>query len=674
MARYYDLIWDFDPNADGKVPTSPDCISVTSVAIMACWRYRFPVTFSRSKLSSFSTNPDDATRLRDSVLVIVEDIANLQVNSTKSNHVSQLSATLLPGANYLTEIFPGDWIAAWIVNDVKTAESLVKRIRAGEACNGWNDGFKFLGRTAGGPRVSLSQDPNGTKRASYSISAAGFTEFDASVYYEPHFAGTSTGVAATDWLRFTGKALNDLVVVGENGKDPLISVNKAIPFFISVFYGEGVPKNQGAADQPGEITRGLDNPNSFVIPDPIASLLGVTQGTKSNGKKGWNDICNVIHGVQTYQLSNQGVAFSDSPGGAKMVNQVSAGQIFAPDGLPLDGTVRRMKCPQDMLGMFLPSPPQFSGNVTVWSILEQYLNKSVNEMYTCLRAGPNGAVMPTLVARQLPFTSGVLDDTYKPHPVKELAPPPSKPTKAKTPPVDPESNPINAARHLALTKFGEVPRWGIHPALFFNANLGRSDSVRFNFIHVYGEAGQPNINMTNLIVRDPPIADDLDIGRSGLRPYISTVNCAPQDVENRRSGDWMYILSDILMGLHLTLSGSIELIGIQSPICIGDNVEFDQQILHIESVSHSFSKNTQNGKTAFRTNLAVSHGMTMEQLTGGDFALYSGTSPDDLRGYAPATSRDYMINVTEPSDPPSPGIATPIPPTPRSADRYLNVT
>ena len=315
-----------------------------------------------------------------------------------------------------------------------------------------------------------------------------------------------------------------------------------------------------------------------------------------------------------------------------------------------------------MLGTFLPSPPQFNGQRTVWAIMQQYLNPTVNEMYCTLRAGPTGDVMPTLVVRQLPFSSGILDETYRPKAPK-VANRSVKKDKGVQDfsdfEVDLTENLVTQPRTLALTRLTELPRWQLHPLLIKSVDLGRSDALRFNFVHIYGETGLAAQDRTAYIVRDPPIADDMDIIRSGLRPYMATVNCSPQDATMRKAGDWMYIVSDIVMGQHLTLTGTVELVGIQSPICPGDNVELDGHILHIETVSHSFNASG-TGAFTFSTSLALSHGVKAEQAAGGDFSLYSGTSVDDLMAGHGTESRDYTVNPERPDSPPVAGTETPV--------------
>lgn len=648
MARYYDTLLEFGEQGNGPKPDdAPDALEASSYAIMAVWRHRFPVTFSRAKGESFSKSPADAIRLREKALVIVEDVQSMSVSHSKTNHVSQMSATLLPGANYLTEMFPGDWVAVWMVNSAAKARSLLERIQSGKACNGFSDGLKFLGRLAS-VRKRITQGSSGMRAAVYSVNAAGFTELDASLYYDPHLASISVG-AATDWLRKTGIDINNLIVKGggDANSGGGISINKILPLFLDAFYGQGVPKNEGFQGSL-DTNAGLNNPNAFIVPDEVAAVLGVTSGTKPSGKKSWNDICTTMWGIQKYQLSATTDFRQDD---AQLVSDSKAGSIFTPDGVPTETGKRRLKCPDDLLGTFLPSPPQFNGQRTVWAILQQFLNPVVNEMFACLRAGPNGDVFPTLVVRQLPFSSGLVDETYRPKEVKAAN---EQRDRQKGKDQRHEAQRVPESRQLKLTRFGELPRWLIHPILIKSVDLGRSDSLRFNFIHVEGETGLQTQNRPGGIVRDPPVTDDLDIIRSGLRPYLQVVNCAPADTHNRKAGDWMYILSDILMGQHLTLTGTMECQGLASPVAPGDNIEYDGHVLHIEAVSHNFVSQP-NGMRIFSTSFALSHGLKADQLEGGDFSMYSGTAPDDLRGQEPAISRDYWVNPEEPSTPPSPG-------------------
>jgi hypothetical protein len=655
MSRVYDVLSDFGLKSSDVQEDAPDAISTSPSAILVVWRYKHPVTFSRQKGSSFSTIITDAVTLREKPLFVTDDLQNLSVQSTKGSHVSQMSAVLHPGMNYLTEIFPEDWVAVWIGNDVEVVSDVISAIESGEPANGFRSGLKFLGRVAG-IRKRIQQQPGGVRTSSYTMTAAGFTELDASIYYEPQLAANAVGTS-TEHLRKTGVEINK--IIADNGQG--IDLQKAISLYLHAFFGAGVPKNQNFQSQDDRlrITAGLDDPNVFIIPDPVAKTLGVTKATRQNGAFAYTDILELLHGIQTYQLDAGGTESSQS---IDSESDQRLGMIFAPDNVDTSADGRDRKTSHTMIGTFLPTVPQFTGQRNVWSILQQYLNPTINEMYTCLRPNPQGQIFPTLVVRQLPFSSGVISEHYKPRPLSDLvSPEDQKNQKKQDDAVKAKSQEeyddmmknrakVNEGHDLVLTRFAEVPRWLIHPILIKSVDLGRSDAARINFVHIQPEIGTKNQSKTAYLVRDPPVRDDLDTYRAGLRPYMMSVPCHPSDARNRKAGEWQYIMSDILMGGHLLLNGTMETQGIQSPICPGDNIEFDGHVLHIEAISHRYGVGADGGKQ-FQTSLTLTHGMSGRQSQASDLGIYAGSRGDDLTQYDPGLLRETGFSSSKPSLP-----------------------
>jgi hypothetical protein len=70
-------------------------------------------------------------RLRGDNLIIVSDCTSsqIQVRQGAAHEVAQAELKQTDH-NYLTEILPGDWVLAWIVNDETTFLDLLKRIKA----------------------------------------------------------------------------------------------------------------------------------------------------------------------------------------------------------------------------------------------------------------------------------------------------------------------------------------------------------------------------------------------------------------------------------------------------------------------------------------------------------------------------------------------------------------
>ena len=621
--RTYDVLTDY-----GLENKDADRVTLNAGCVVAVYRYQYPVTFSRNDQSAFSRDASQAVKMR-APLFIVEDVVSASVASTKTNHVSSASIKLRPGMNYLSEIMPGDFVLVWMTQFQEETKSLVTKLKNGEAANGWTDGLKFFGRAS---TVQKTFDilADGQKTSSYDVSAAGFVEFDGSVYFEPYLAIKSVGIMS-DWLQRYGIAIDS--VISQNGEG--ISTNKILPVLLDVFFGTGVPENARLKEINGaKVTSGMDNPFSFILPKQVGSVFGVKKGSKPHGLIAYTDLLEVVHGIQKYTST-----FTVDTASSDAVR----GMLFQPEGTGGYVSGKKRYTQQEQHGVFLPSPPAFTGQKTAWSIIQQFMNRTVNELYTTLRTNPEGKIFPTLICRQLPFSSGLVSSTYRPRPIE-----PAQPSALSSANRRPRSTKDKIAqdqkavipdRQLVQTYFWELPRWRIHPVFLKHFSVGRSDALRFNFIHLQPEAGaKTGLNVTGSFVRDPPVRDDLDIARSGLRPYMQTVSCSPQDTATRAAGAWMQLLSDFLMGQHLTLTGRLQCDGITAPISIGDNIEVDDTILHIEGLVHSFTSDS-NGNRRFGTVLSLTHGMTADQLDNtDDLSLYTGIQADQLRRFDPAVT------------------------------------
>jgi hypothetical protein len=111
------------------------------------------------------------------------------------------------------------------------------------------------------------------------------------------------------------------------------------------------------------------------------------------------------------------------------------------------------------------------------------------------------------------------------------------------------------------------------------------------------------------MLNNKPIRDDVDIMRSGIRPYMTTVDCWVDDTVGKAPTQWMSLIADWTIGSHLTLNGTIELYGVQAPIAEGDNVSFDGVIYHVMGVEHNAQMNPDGGNKAWSTTLQVTNGM-----------------------------------------------------------------
>lgn len=635
-APSYNLISEFvsDPIKD----TRPDFTSCSPYWVICVFPLALPLTFSRSSMASVSALSGSGAGMRDvGKIIITDDCVAMTVSANKEQHVKSLSASLIQTTqNYLVDILPGDWIMAWICNHEEDGIQIAQLAKDGKAANGWDDGLKFIGRI-NSIRKRIDRDPeSGILSSTYSLNASSFTELDSQFFYDQSLADTTFAGAAglSTWMAMVGLDSEQLLELSID--EQADNVHKIIPTLLELLLGKGVPSSVNPVKElPAATGAGVGSqqeaPFAYLVPKEVGDLLGKTSRdvTKAGGCLAFCDILETIYGVQTYSNTNS----TSAPW-----------RIFAPDINSGSGSSFQYTG-NPMLGAFIPIMPQLT-NRPLWSVLTQYLNPTVNELYTCLRVNSDGDIVPTLMLRQIPFTT----DAFSQRNNGLLK---SKEFGASN---------ENQGRQIPITPFLSLPRWVMHPELLSMVDIGRSDATRCNFVHVYGQNNYAtnNIPITEQLVNNPPIRDDLDIQRSGLRAYMSTVAVDAFNQAGQAPRTWMEFVADMMIGSQYTLNGTITCRGISVPICEGDNLEFDNVIYHIEGLTHSVSIDSDGNRT-FNTSLQLSNGMRAiakqgQSLTdeGGPNGTgssgtpqYPGFEQDDNITYDPGITQDDGKSETD---------------------------
>lgn len=581
-AARFPLVRDYKAADPRDLTLSPNwCVVVV--------RNGVPVSYSRRLVGSVTGVLEGGFERLEEPLVIVDDCTSLSITSSKRSHTKQLNATLKHTLNnYLSpdQLAPGDWVFAWMWTSDEDLLRVVKQVRAKQPCNGFADGLKFVGNIHS-VRKALVQSPSGQRSVHYTLVATGFDQFDAQFMYNMYLATAaaqqrriSTWMAQLG-LNFTDFWGDEVVNKGYKAKD---NVADLVPALIDLVVGKGIQsddaerpflrareaagggvvKGQIAADAPRITPTPQSNkeaPSAYLIPRTVAALLG-SAGPSKRGVYGYADILQTVIGAQEYDPTDESEL------------------MFVPLRNPTKSSGLRQITSRKLHGTFLPVNPDFF-NRPLWSMLQQYLNPCINEMYTALRPAPDGTVMPTLVMRQIPFSTeaGREDQDFP------------------------------------LTRFLSLPRWVIHPTMVTSLDIGRSDATRVNYLQVTGAAVYSAANNAppKQMLLNPPVFDEVDIQRSGLRAMVHEVNLHFQD-QRRPDGArvWMEAMADWTFGSHLTLNGTITCYGIQSPIAEGDNVEFEGVAYHLETITHRCDIDAA-GNRSFRTVLEVSNGMPVDQ-------------------------------------------------------------
>jgi hypothetical protein len=481
-------------------------------------------------------------------LVVVNDAVNIQVSSQKNNPNHNFSCVLMQGdLNYMTAVHPGDYVIVNMVNYEEKAMEIRERALKGEAINKNDDGFKGIFKVAD-VRMQLSTSPNGTKQYFVTITARAFDEFNNILYFNPALDNKQN----QSFIYNNFKSWREVILnKNQSNVQSLIRevIKRTIGTGLKITDNNDLKLNQVPTYQVPGIVLGLLN--KTVDKDPYISkinnyYLGVWDSSASNTsknsqiplEKGFTNFFKKQRGSNWYQTNRK-----------------------------LSGTR------QVMLQDF--------SNVSVWSLIQDYSNPVINEVYTCFRVADDKHVYPSFIARQKPFNT----KHYKNNPNK-----------------------------IAHTQFLDIPRWKISPNLIYNINIGRSDAARINFVQIFTRnlASNESVNQTQQISMGNFVADDGDIKRNGRKPFVKNCNYDfPLDGTNQEQYlglKYAHLVADWVMGGHLKLNGSISCVGIEEPICIGDNLEYDDVVYHIETLSHVMAIDA-NGIKTFQTNTSLSMGV-----------------------------------------------------------------
>ena len=592
--------------------STKDMVSVSPSWALAIVPLGRPVTYSRAQQRSLGTVNEGAYSRRTIPTIITDDCVSGNVSGSKSpsNPTKNLSVTLKPasGLNYLDSnvVLPGDWILSWNWNNDTDAQRVLDLIYKGQAANGVNDGLKFVGRVHS---IRKNIVMNGAKKTvTYYLQAVGFSELDTAFFYDTALANTADvekrlgQIMARIGLNFSEMCADAQAQAGSLKDNTAYLITKMIDLVLGASaqtsYVNDAAKNQIADIRQSDIQasvptpRNIENlipspqvsneaPYSYLVPKTVGMLLGFDPNMASKASElfGYADILQTIIGVQHYSSSGE----------------VSDKKVLASDFFPelnySQSKGSRWVTATDLKGTFLPTETAFV-NRPLWQMITQYNNRAINEMYTALKFTPKG-ILPTVVVRQIPFSS--------------------------------ES--IVADPDFPLTTFLNLPRWELPASLIYSLDVGRSDTTHTNLVHVYGNADdfEHNQSMTAQMGRNPPIFDDVDIARSGLRADMDIINCALYD-QIEPPGQWMRAIADWKFGSQYTLNGSVQCLGIQSPIAEGDNLQIEDIVYHIEEVSHQWGISP-DGHKHFSTSLSLSNGMPKDQSGAtSDFPRYAGFS------------------------------------------------
>lgn len=610
-------------------------------------------------------------------LIVENDCISVNINNSKSSFAKTCSLQMKVTDNwYIANVNPGDWVFVWL-NDSQDENNEIQKLLGSnnfknqKALNGYHSGLKFVGRV-----LSLGAVDNissgGTRTLAQTVNCQSFLELATSIYTSytsasitnPDLATPSGGDGAANQEKIARAILIDQslnknanVLTDFAGKFLSLYSNDKSSFSPDSIIGYlfaltmGVSREQNPSN--AFLKAGIDGTfnDAITIPKTVDSLLG------NRGATRLCQIYQVILGLQQYK----------NTGNATPALKLTPDLVDEKDADDVNGSTNKKKAnsviyqtPVRCKG-FVPFYPPPWDNQPIWGIMAPYLNPVVNEMYTALRINKNGVIMPTVVVREIPFSTGLYKALNRP----KLDPggfdlvkkktgrsftnfPASSNTTSTEAPTGSEFEKIaddeqsSSVYDQQSTYFGNLPRWAIDESMILSVNTITSESKRVNFVQVWGRsaaadwAGASQQSSETLkqsqMIAGNYRADVADIQRHGLRADIKESPFDTLDKGMSYAPEWARRRADWLFNGHLKLEGTITCVGIQEPICEGDNVEVRGIVYHIEGVTHTASLSS-NGMKSFVTTLQVSNGLVAKSLTKDTPPSYMCHLPKSRKGH-----------------------------------------
>jgi hypothetical protein len=486
-------------------------------------------------------------------LVVYNDAISVVTTDSKGSMSATATVVLKCGdINYATALHPGDFMIVNLVDWDSEAQAIHDKALLLKPINEVDDGFKGVYKIQSVVKTLRVDRASGNKQLYVTVTAASHTEFNNVIYYNPAIAASFSEKGAALWATAIGDYYSDKLKSES-------SCQEVVKDLFKILVGQSHKK-------PDPKIKNYGNTH-FRIPATLGALLGRPDIKFAN--EFFNYVVGMWKDSKESKVNDKNIGPGFNPGFVQDKNRPN----FITTGRPIQG--RKEVTLENW------------NNQTSWSIIQGNINSVLNEMYTTHRVGPDNRIYPTIVVRQKPFTTDHFKDSQ------------------------------------LVTRFSQVPRWRISSNLLYDLQTSKNDAARFNFVQVYTRqlADTAEMDMAQQISLGNFVYDQGDIQRQGLRPYVVTSNFDFPAGKGTNSDKqlhgyiWSRIVGDWVIDGHLKESGVLTFQGLKDPVAVGDNLEFDNVIYHIEGVSHTMTIN--GDKKSWTTKLTVTYGIDMSSSKAG---------------------------------------------------------
>lgn len=533
-------------------------------------------------------------------------ITGITCTKSKSSPYGSFSITLKPTSEWTKIIVPGSWCAIFMSNtSIDQTRLNNKAIKVGDnyACP-----LKMVGLIMA-VRVSKGISQDGAVTTTYTLNGYDFGYlFTSSIYVNQLFqAQVLAGKYDAVWSNLTFPD-NDSAI-----GDPVLNINRILNAW-SEISSSSISVGASIDVKPPSIR--------IVVPGDVAKLLG----TKKE--------------VIGFILTAIGL---DNRKGEKVI--------------PIKGGSAENFEPE-LIGQKYFEPRRLIINNTLWGMINEYMNPTLNEAYCDLHvckaedisslsnlgsfasiasgaAAGSQVVQPIFVMRQIPFSTPQYKQIVPAAAIQVVPSPPGN--------------------LYPVTLLTDLPKTIIPAHKVIQYDVGFSEYERVNFTELNAfDINVQQKSFGSIQTDNKPTWEDGAIKRFGLRPkvvYGADYGFSATDKLNT-ANRWRGLIRDWFFNNHRYVNGTVECIGLDEHIAIGENLVLEKENLlaHIESYTHTFTVDNESGSKIFRTSIEFTKGLSAKSNSLMFTTVYGSV----LASVAPEPSifeDDMQRNTFHPSKP-----------------------
>lgn len=534
-------------------------------AAVIIWSYK-------DRLTHETSNESTVHKVHETVLNTLS-LVSIKTNKSKSSPVGSFTFTLAPYKNWVDFITPGSWCAIMMTNEgLPQMDKTKKKAVQSE--------LKFFGRITS-VRGSVHVNADGARQTLYVCEGEDWgSVFNSVLYVDPAARNPKDGAVGSA----VAMLYSDLTKEITEGKTAIPTTTINIKALLSLWgkQSEYIKNAQDAIQSTagGGLDGLIINPHAvFKIPDLAAKFLGIQASLASHLLDEGGLVTGVLESYDKYKETFESVGIVD--------------------------------------------PSSVFGSHPIWGVIKDNTNEIINELFCDLR-WVNGRPKLGLYKRVRPFLTRAAS----------LASPFGGPTIEAA-----AGASIGAAQQKAVSsKFEHVRRVKIPKDDIISFDAGTNWRDKLNFIEILPDPSQFQYNGQTTRIDTyakglSQVHDKHAFGREGLKGASFTTRFYPVNADGDPSFQnpqaWARVLAQWYFNSHNYLNGTIEFVGQSEFIGVGDNIMVDSSIfgpkpnmnskqlnsknlqyflLHVESLSHSFSIN-QDGARHWTTTISYTRGV-----------------------------------------------------------------